>query len=205
MDSIIFDLDGTLWDSTEVVAEAWTKVLQEKAGLDITITTDRLHQLFGQLMPEIARQLFPEETHDRQIELIDLCCEAEHDALLANPPHTYEGLENTLEILSQKLPLFIVSNCQAGYIEVFLAATGFEKYFQGHLCPGDTDNGKGDNIKQIIAENHLKSPVYVGDTSGDYSATKEAGIPFVWAAYGFGDVDTPDYVINKPKDLLNLI
>ena len=48
MDSIIFDVDGTLWDSTESVAQSWTAYLQEKEHMDITLTSARLMTLFGQ-------------------------------------------------------------------------------------------------------------------------------------------------------------
>ncbi len=204
MDSIIFDVDGTLWDSTEIVAEAWTKLIRRETDLNMTITSQRLHQLFGQLLPDIAKQIFPQETTQRQLELIDLCCQEEHRALLKTPADTYEGLEETLIELSKKYALFIVSNCQAGYIEVFLEATGLEKYFKGHLCPGDTGNAKADNIRQIIRDHHLNDAVYVGDTAGDCRASKEAGVPFVFAAYGFGQVEQPDYVIQRPLDLLKL-
>lgn len=204
MDSIIFDVDGTLWDSTEIVAKAWTKVLAEQTNLHMIITSARLHQLFGQTLPDIAKQLFPKETTERQLELIDLCCEEEHRTLLKTPAPTYPGLEETLKILSSKYPLYIVSNCEAGYIETFLEATGLAAYFQGHLCPGDTGNAKAANIRQIVHDYRLEEPVYVGDTDGDYRACQEAGVPFVFASYGFGQVDTPDYTIEKLEDLTHL-
>lgn len=204
MDSIIFDVDGTLWDSTDVVAKAWTEVIQQKTDLDIIITAEKLHGLFGQILPDIAKQIFTEETTERQLELINMCCDEEHRALLLTPPDPFPGMEETLAELSKKYKLYMVSNCEAGYIEVFLEATGFAPYFQGHLCPGDTGNAKASNILQIIREHNLKSPVYVGDTAGDYKATKEAQIPFVFASYGFGDVENPDYIIKKPTDLLEL-
>lgn len=204
MDSIIFDVDGTLWDSTEIVAKAWTKVLAEQTNLHMIITSARLHQLFGQTLPDIAKQLFPKETTERQLELIDLCCEEEHRTLLKTPAPTYPGLEETLKILSSKYPFYIVSNCEAGYIETFLEATGLAAYFQGHLCPGDTGNAKAANIRQIVHDYRLEEPVYVGDTDGDYRACQEAGVPFVFASYGFGQVDTPDYTIEKLEDLTHL-
>lgn len=84
MDSIIFDVDGTLWDSTEIVAQAWTWYLQTREHMDITLTSQRLMSLFGQLLPDIARQLFPDLSEAEQLRIIDGCCQAEHEALLKN-------------------------------------------------------------------------------------------------------------------------
>ena len=138
-----------------------------------------LKGLFGRLLPDIAAVIFHEYPKERQLELIEACCAKEHEALLATPAPVYPGLVDALSILSRHYPLYIVSNCQAGYIEVFLEATGLE-------------------------QNHLQHAVYVGDTDGDYKATHEAGIPFVHAAYGFGQTENPDYTITFPMDLVTL-
>lgn len=204
MDGIIFDVDGTLWNSTEIVAEAWTAYLREKEKMNITITSERLMSLFGQLLPDIAKALFPDFSEEEQLRIIDACCQAEHEALLRQCAPLYEDLEETLAALSKKYPLFIVSNCQAGYIEVFLKATGFGKYFTDHLCPGDTGMAKGANIRQIVKVHSLKAPVYVGDTMGDFTACEEAAVPFIFASYGFGQVEHPYAVIQKPADLIPL-
>ena len=194
-DSIIFDVDGTLWDSTDVVARAWTQYLREKEHMEIEITSQKLMTLFGQLLPDIAKALFPDLSEEEQLRVIDACCQAEHEALLKECAPLYEDLEQTLQKLSAEYPLFIVSNCQAGYIEVFLQATGFSKYFKGHLCPGDTGMAKAENITRIVDDYHLNSPVYVGDTMGDYEACRKAGVPFIFASYGFGNVPEPYAVI----------
>lgn len=204
IDSIIFDVDGTLWNSTEIVARSWSRYLLEKEHIHMEITAQRLMSLFGQLLPDIARALFPNLSESEQLRIIDGCCQAEHDALSEECAPLYEGLEETLQVLSQKYPLFIVSNCQAGYIEVFLKTTGFGRYFKGHLCPGDTGKAKAENVLQISREYDLKSPVYVGDTMGDYQACQKADVPFIFAAYGFGEVSKPYAVIQKPADLIPL-
>ena len=204
MDSIIFDVDGTLWDSTAICADAWNTIIKQETDLDLHITEKTLKGLFGRLLPDIAKAIFPDYSTERQLYLIDQCCQEEHRALLAHCAPLYPELEETLRELSKKYRLFIVSNCQAGYIEVFLETSGLGSYFEGHLCPGDTGNAKADNICKIIQEYHLKSPVYVGDTLGDFNATKTAGIPFVFASYGFGQVPSPDYTIHCPGDLLNI-
>ena len=140
----------------------------------------------------------------KNTELIDLCCEEEHRALLAKCAPLYPDLEDTLKVLTKQYRLFIVSNCQGGYIEVFLKTSGLSPYFEGHLCPGDTGNAKADNIRQVIQDYQLQNPVYIGDTEGDWRAAKNAGIPFVFASYGFGNVPSPDYTIKSFKELLNI-
>lgn len=204
MDSIIFDVDGTLWYSTEIVAEAWSNYLTNTEHMDTDVSSRRLMGLFGQLLPDIAKALFPELPESEQLRIIDGCCQAEHEALLRKCAPLYPQLEETLDTLSHRFPLFIVSNCQAGYIEVFLKATGFGHYFKGHLCPGDTGMAKADNIMKIRDDFNLKDPVYVGDTLGDFNACRKARVPFIFAEYGFGAVEDPDYRISAPADLMEV-
>ena len=58
MDSIIFDVDGTLWDSTEICAKAWTDAIHRETDLSLTIDAPTLKGLFGRLLPDIASVLF---------------------------------------------------------------------------------------------------------------------------------------------------
>lgn len=203
MDSFIFDVDGTMWNSTDIVAKAWNQVLQDEQ-ISIQVTAKQLQGLFGRLLPDIAKAILPEYSEEEQIRIINLCCHREHEALRQECAPVYDTLEETLKQLSRKYPLFVVSNCQAGYIELFLEKTGFTPYFTGHLCPGDTGKAKADNIRSIVDTYQLKAPAYIGDTQGDYEACQAAGVPFIFASYGFGQVDTPDYSIEKPSDLISL-
>lgn len=93
MDSIIFDLDGTLWDSTHVIASAWDKIVKEKYNPAMDITPEVLKSHFGKTLPNIAKALFTKIPTEQQLELIDECCEAEHRALLATPPAVYDRVE----------------------------------------------------------------------------------------------------------------
>lgn len=205
MDSIIFDVDGTLWDSTYVIAKAWDTIAKREYDPHINITADLLKCHFGKLLLDIGRAVFPKANDAEVQRLTELCCAQQHHALLATPPDVYDGMRTAIAELSKKYPLYIVSNCQAGYIEDFLTATGLTDFFQDHLCPGDTGNAKAANISEIIRRNDLHNPIYIGDTMGDYQATKEVGIPFVFAAYGFGQVSTPDYTIKEPLELLKFM
>lgn len=187
MDSIIFDLDGTLWDSSEQIASAWNKSLNNNfPEVEKTITQKDVAGILGMVTEEIAQTLFGDDYPERALEITEKLCEEECMYLRETGGILYDDLEDTLEILAKQYPLFIISNCQSGYIEAFLEYHGLERYFKGFLCSGQTGKRKGENIRMLMKEYHLKNPVYIGDTDMDYEATKIAQIPFIHAAYGFG-------------------
>lgn len=206
IDSIIFDVDGTLWDSTEIVAIGYNRALETYTDLPVRVDAARLMTLFGKPMDQIFAELLPELSAEQQHFVSEKCVILEEEELeKADPkPLLYPGIEEMFQKLSQKLPLFLVSNCQCGYIEQFLRKNQFEAYITDHLCFGQTGTSKGQTILRLMKENGLKTPVYVGDTLGDAMACKEASIPFILAEYGFGKVDEPDARIQKPLDLVEM-
>lgn len=204
MDGIIFDVDGTLWNSTEAVAESWNQAISEHSDLELRIDGAMLKNLFGMPMDELYNALFPELSKEEQIRLGTICFEYENKLLETKPGVLYDGVKETLEILSKRIPLFIVSNCQCGYIEVLLKTTGLGTYIQDHLCFGDTHTSKGQTILKLMERNGLKDAVYVGDTLGDSQACAEAGIPFIFAEYGFGDVPDAKTRISCISELISL-
>ncbi|WP_413379889.1 HAD family hydrolase [Alkalihalobacillus sp. 1P02AB] len=200
MDSIIFDLDGTLWDSREAVLAVWNQVLQNR-GIDNKLTVDDFSKTMGLQMEEIARILLPQLSENERNEVLNECNEQENSSLAQKGGLLYDDVESVLEYLSKKYQLFIVSNCQDGYIESFYEYHQLEKYFKDFENPGRTGLPKGKNIQLIVERNQLTTSVYVGDTKGDCNAAKEAGVPFVFAEYGFGEVEDYDYRIRSFKEL----
>lgn len=205
MDSIIFDIDGTLWDSTTSVAIAWNKAIQENSNLDLTVDEELLGKVFGKTMSEIGDILFPTLHGEEKKDLMKKCFTTENDYLSTHPGKIYDGVVETIKELANDFPLFIVSNCQTGYIETTMAAIGITPYIKDYLCFEDTHLPKGDNLKILIEKNHLKSPIYVGDTLGDEDACKVAQIPFVFAEYGFGNVPNASIKIETFPQLLQII
>ena len=203
---LIFDIDGTLWDSTEKVAEAFNMGIKDDPRLAsiYPLTPERLGREFGLPLHTIGHHLFPMLPIDECDALTDHLCELEAAHLLESPPLPYEGVPETLEALSKVHDLYIISNCQAGYAEVFLEATGLGPYFVDHLCPGDTGLLKADNIRLMMTKYDLKEAVYIGDTEGDRQASRDAGVSFVHASYGFGAVTEADAVIRRFADLTAL-
>lgn len=203
-DGLIFDVDGTLWDSTPVVEQAWNQALIDSGIPDVKVSADQLKGLFGLPMSEIIDKVLPDAPQKTKEDFRPFCFRYEHEYLTRTPGVLYPELERALRELSEVYPLFIVSNCQAGYIELFFEKTGFGRYFKDHVCPGDTNLLKADNIRLIASRHGLKAPVYIGDTQMDADACRDAGVPIVFAAYGFGSVKEPDHVIQTPMDLCRI-
>lgn len=185
---IIFDMDGTLWDSSEGVAASWTVVVQRDHDKNRVITRDEIQRVMGKTMDKIAEIMFPELSEEPRMTLMKQCCMEENDYLRIHGGILFPELENTLKALREKYHLYIVSNCQQGYIEAFLEHYGFGHYFEDIECFGNNGLRKGQNIKKVVERNGLTDAIYVGDIQGDYDATMEAGLTFVHAAYGFGTI-----------------
>ena len=186
---IIFDMDGTLWDAGVSIAKAWNIVIKRR-GLEMeTMTADHIHSIMGKTIDGIADALFGMYSKEERMDITRECLEYENVYLAEHGGELYESLEDVLKELSAQYPLYIVSNCEKGYIEGFLEYYGFGKYFKDFESHGNTMLPKGQNIKLVAARNGLTDVVYVGDIQSDYNASREAGVGFIHASYGFGTID----------------
>ena len=199
-DSILFDLDGTLWDAVRNITYIWNEGVKGHPAA-VTLTEEKVRAIMGLTTKEIGQTLFPKSSEKEQEELM-ICCGAAEQRLL---PHTggilYPHLEETLKELKQSVPLFIVSNCDQGYIEAFLSYHQLTDYFTDHLCYGDTGRAKAENIRAIVKKHRLRAPVYVGDTEKDFLSAREAGVEFIHAAYGFGRIRETVTAIREIREL----
>lgn len=186
-ESLIFDIDGTLWDSRAIIAEGYNEVLRHAGYPELCVDAEDLKRLFGKTMSEIADILLAKVPEEQRYPLMEKCIDVGDGKLLDDPCDIgYPGVVETLEELSKRYRLFIVSNSQAGYPQTTMEKLGIGHLIQGHLCFGDTGTDKGTTIRILMEKHGIKSAVYIGDTQGDYEASCNAGLPFVWVSFGFG-------------------
>lgn len=201
---IIFDLDGTLWDSCVAILPSWQKVITAH-GIDRPpLTEEELGAYMGKTVEQIAPLMLPMLTVEEGVAIIMEGCEEECDELRRNGGTLYEDIIETLYTLSKNYSLYIVSNSQDGYVQTFVDHYKLHDIIEDFEMAGRTGKCKGDNIRLVIERNNLSKAVYVGDTVMDKEAADMAKVPFVFASYGFGDVKNPDFTLTKPADLIKI-
>lgn len=204
-ESLIFDIDGTLWDSRALVAEGYNLQLKDEGLEHLFVNAEQLKALFGKVMTEIADVIFAEIPLPERYALMERCMARENRYLQENPCAIgYPGVKETLIRLAESHRLFIVSNSQRGYPELCIRKLGLGNCITACLCFGDTGTSKGKTIRTLMQRHNIRSCAYIGDTQGDYEATLEAGIPFIWASYGFGVPEGYGAKIERISDLLTL-
>lgn len=204
--AMLFDLDGTLWDSTEAAAEIWSNVAAKYPEVKDTITAEKLKSLYGLPLEDIAERLFVSVPKETAIRVMEECVQVQCPILAKGGGRLMGDVRTTFCRLRERYRIFIVSNCRSGYIEAFLEAHGLGELVDDFTCPGETGKLKADNIRLICERNGvpLDEAVYIGDTLSDETAARAAGVPFVFAAYGFGSAEQPDYRIAAVGELAEM-
>ena len=204
-ESLIFDIDGTLWDSRQLVAEGYNIQLERENLQHLFVNAHILKPLFGKTMTEIADVLLASIDIAQRYDLMERCMATENEYLFQNPCQIgYPKVKETLEQLKKKYRLFIVSNSQCGYPELCIEKLGLTELIEGHMCFGDTGTSKGQTILTLMRKHNIQSAVYIGDTQGDREACLEAKVPFVFCTYGLGRAESWDAKIDSIDELLNM-
>lgn len=201
-DGLIFDLDGTLWSSAKNVYNAIVKMKKlhpeirdfsyEQTKTTMGYTNKQTEEFyFNEFKPEKAQALCNEFLKLITEDIIEAGAEI------------YSDTFSTLTELKKKHRLFIVSNCGHGFVEAFMEQSHTKELIEDYEYCARTGLVKGGNIKLIVERNNLKNPCYVGDTIIDKTASEEAGVDFIYCAYGFGKIDN-DKKIYSISELLEL-
>jgi len=204
-DALVFDLDGTLWDTCETCADAWNRVIVRLGITYRPMTAADVRAISGQPHTDGIRTAFP-GLDESDVLRVSAATAAEDNAAIAeHGGQLYPGVREVVPALRARLPLAIVSNCQQGYVETFYRWSGLGPHFVDFECWGNTGRSKADNLGALVRRNGWRAPLFVGDTDGDRSAADAHGIAFVHVGYGFGEVSRCDHRIAHFAELMPLV
>lgn len=159
--AVLFDLDGTLWHTCDVILPVWNDILKKHKETTKQITLEEMNSYMGKTVEQIASIMLPELTLENSVAIVKECCAEQIPSLRKTGGHLYDNLESTLKILSKDYFLGIISNCQCGYIEAFLFAHKLEKYFSDFEMSGRTNLTKGENIKLVMERNGINNALCI--------------------------------------------
>lgn len=202
-DSIIFDLDGTLWNASPTSALAWSQVAAEHS-IDVILDEQAIKRVSGLPFDDCVDALFG--AHARKISnLRKLLDGAEQKEIIDRGGKFYSGMQDAIMHLRQRYRLFLVSNCQEWYLNSFFQHSNLRESFQDWLCYGQSGRSKTDNIKEIVKRNSLQKPIYVGDTHWDQEAAFYSGAKFIFVKFGFGSVNVSCPSVETFEELVELM
>ena len=201
-DSLIFDLDGTLWDALHTSAAAFTEVFHSYGILN-DVTADALKKVTGLPFDECIEKMYP-GISDKYPDILKEFDVYERAAIEKKGGCIYPSVVQGIKVLSGKYKIFIVSNCDEWYLQAFLRHSALPGFITDYTCYGKSRHTKSEMITMLKDTYLLHKPVYVGDTMLDYTSSAGCNIDFIYAEYGFGSVDAPCRKISCFDELIDM-
>ena len=199
-DSLIFDMDGTLWDAVDSYAKVWDVTFADM-NMDCTVSRQQLIECMGLPIDRIYEVIVgkPEIAGP----FLRRLAENEDNMMSSLGGTLYPGVREYIPRLAERYRLFMVSNCGVLGLPNFLEYTGLKPYFTDTISYGQTLLPKDGNIRLLMDSYQLQHPVYIGDTAGDCRSAHAAGIPMMLAQYGFGTAPDADFKADSFEDIAN--
>lgn len=201
-DTLIFDIDGTLWDATPAIAVGWNSGLQQ-LGFSNNVTAADIARVAGLPFEQCVARVLPQLAATP--ELLDAISQAEQKTVHTEGGVFYPEVLTLIPRLSEQFPIYVVSNCQDWYLDLFLEKSGLAPYLSGMDCFGLSRLTKAEMLMNMRLRYPMKMPVYIGDTKWDQQAAHKAGMPFWYAAYGFGTLSEAAVSLAAFSDIRNRI
>lgn len=201
---LIFDLDGTLWETTETTFLAANEVSKMYPEVK-EISMDVIKKGMGLSSSENAKNYMPYLDVSKGIEYLRKISEINFSLIGEKGAHLYDGVIDVIKSLSKKYKLGIITNNYDEYVQMFFKCSGLKDYFCDYMGAATYKITKGEAIKRMVERNNEPNSFYIGDIKKDMDSTYEAGIKFIHAKYGFEPSLKTEYYIDDITDLDELL
>jgi phosphoglycolate phosphatase len=202
-DALIFDIDGTLWNASPPCARGWNLGLK-KLGIDLKVTPEQIENVSGQPYEQCIDSLLP-GLREKIPELFNTLNQSETEAVQSDGGEFFDGVLEGIRNLAKRYKIFLVSNCQEWYMGLFLDFSKLRPLLTGFDCHGLSGLPKNEMLLNLTSKHYLHNPVYIGDTAGDETAAKLAGMAFIHVAWGFGRPEGKPITVHSFRELLDYL
>lgn len=202
-DAIIFDIDGTLWNTLPTCTKSWNQAL-EQLGVSNRVTDEQIRSVMGTPQDEAIAKLLP-ELYAKHQNLVDQLSQQEGLVISQEGGVFYPNVLQGVNALSEQTPIYLVSNCQTWYLNLFIKLSGLADCLTDTDCWGNAKASKTHMLLGLQQKHGFKQAVYIGDTVRDQVAAREAGFDFIYAAYGFGEVEGDPLSFDDSEELIHYL
>jgi len=175
INTILFDYDGTLMDTNEVVLQSWQHTFRTLRGHEED--PEFIRSTFGEPLVMTLAKLFPEVPVEKSLEVY----RTYQRKVFTDFVEVFPGMLDLLKILKQKgYKLGLVTSRTKDTTWSGLEHYGMDKYFDAVITAGDTDKHKPDPAPILITLEKLGSApeesLMIGDTMFDLLCARNAGV-----------------------------
>lgn len=182
--SLIFDLDGTLWETEKSYYYAFNQYLLNHPEVINEVNAEEIKNFKGITMDKMAPLLFPKMDEKSQYNAILECLKYSCEYLIAEENTIDQKIIEIIKTLNCQYDLYIVSNCPKEYIDIFFKKTSLKNYFKEVIALGgftkNNDYDKGNNLLKLLQKHQIKEAYFVGDNLIDLKMAKYASLPFIY-------------------------
>lgn len=203
-DNLIFDLDGTLFDSAPEILVCLKKALQLN---NIDINDNLNKSIIGPPLKETLKNLVQKKDTVKIDKIIENFIEL-YDSDYCYKTKLYKGVQETLKILGKKKKLILITNKRIVPTEKMLKNSKIIELFDNYFSVDPNDQSKKDKttlISKTIKDYKInpQNTAYIGDTMGDFIASKKNNIKFIFAEWGYGKyVEDADLHLTDIREML---
>lgn len=201
-DALVFDLDGTLWNTLAGCTKAWQQAVTEFGGEGSSITLELVKSAMGLTPHDFFAKVLPHFSDRERMQMGQRAVDLESFWIRKGLFEFYASLPSFFKELSRERSLFILSNCEKPYLDLFLELSETQVFIKAAACYRNPLENKTANLIYLKDKYHLFNPLYIGDTETDRVSCEKVKVDFCYASYGFGVITQPvDRSISNLLDL----